>query len=420
MKRAGRVAMISMHTSPLAMPGSGDAGGMNVYILEVAKELARNGTEVEIFTRATSSQQAPWVPVEDGVSVHNLPAGPYEGLRKEQLPSQMCAFTAALLHNHAFRPEGYYDLIHSHYWLSGQVGWVAAERWRVPLIHSMHTMAKVKNRLLAHGDTPEPYERVLGEEQVVAAADGLIANTASEAAELAELYCADPQRITVALPGVDLRTFSPGSISAAREHFGFGADEIVLLFVGRIQPLKAPDVLVGAAAEMLDRNPGLRPRLRVVINGGLSGSGLDRGDALPKLASELGVQDVVHFLDPVPREELRELYRAADVVVVPSHSESFGLVAVEAQACGTPVVASRVGGLPTAVGDAGVLVDGHDPAAYARAIEGVIADRERHGRMREAARLHAERFSWSKTADATRAAYETALHEVPVTLRRNA
>ncbi|HUM87390.1 MAG TPA: glycosyltransferase, partial [Actinomycetota bacterium] len=145
MRAARRVAMISMHTSPLATPGGGDAGGMNVYVLEVAKELAARGTEVEIFTRATSSEQPPDVLVTDGVTVHHVTAGPYEGLRKEQLPAQMCAFTASVLHAEAHRPEGYYDLVHSHYWLSGQVGWVAAERWQIPLVHSMHTMAKVKN-----------------------------------------------------------------------------------------------------------------------------------------------------------------------------------------------------------------------------------------------------------------------------------
>ena len=153
-------------------PGSGDAGGMNVYVLRGRQGTRQRSTEVEIFTRATSSEQPPQVSVTDGVTVHHVSAGPYEGLREEQLPAQMCAFTASVLHAEAYRPEGYYDIVHSHHWLSGQVGWVAAERWQIPLLHSMHTMAKVKNLTLAAGDAPEPFERVMGEEQVVAAADG--------------------------------------------------------------------------------------------------------------------------------------------------------------------------------------------------------------------------------------------------------
>ena len=417
---ARRVAMISMHTSPLAIPGSGDDGGMKVYVLEVAKELAARGTEVEIFTRATSSEQPPDVAVTDGVTVHHVTAGPYEGLRKEQLPAQMCAFTASVLHAEAHRPEGYYDLVHSHYWLSGQVGWVAAERWQIPLVHSMHTMAKVKNLTLAAGDQPEPYERVLGEEQVVAAADQLIANTETEADDLITLYDADPDRITVALPGVDLRTFRPGSQAAGRVQYGLSDDDIVLLFVGRLQPLKAPDVLVAAAAELVVRHPEWRPRLKVIINGGPSGSGIERAEELPKLIADLGLQDVVHLMDPIPRDRLPDLYRAADVVVVPSYSESFGLVAVEAQACGTPVVASRVGGLTTAVGDGGVLVAGHDPRDFASALESLIVEPGRREWMSHAARRHAEQFSWGRTAQATQQAYEAVLEARPTLMRRYA
>jgi len=420
MHRARRVAMISMHTSPLAIPGRGDAGGMNVYVLEVAKELANRGTEVEIFTRATSGAQPARTQVADGVSVHHVTAGPYEGLRKEHLPAQMCAFTASVLRAEAHRPEGYYDIVHSHYWLSGQVGWVAAERWQIPLLHSMHTMAKVKNLTLAAGDSPEPFERILGEEQVVAAADGLIANTETEAEDLITLYDAQPERITVALPGVDLDAFSPTPRSAARARHGFRQDDIVLLFVGRLQPLKAPDILVKAAAELVAQHPEWRGRLRVVINGGPSGSGIERAGELPALIAGLGLQDVVTLMDPIRREALPDLYRAADLVVVPSHSESFGLVAVEAQACGTPVIASRVGGLTTAVGDGGVLVAGHEPRDYATAMESVLVEPGRREWMSRAARRHAERFSWTATAEATQRAYDLALQSQPIPLRRYA
>jgi D-inositol-3-phosphate glycosyltransferase len=393
---------------------------MNVYVLETAKELARQGTEVEVFTRATSSEQPPRVNVEDGVTVRYLSAGPYEGMRKEQLPGQLCAFTAAVLRAEAHRREGYYDIVHSHYWLSGQVGWVAAERWQIPLIMSMHTMAKVKNLTLAAGDIPEPYERVVGEQQVVSAADMLIANTETEAEDLITLYHADPERIAVAAPGVDLATFSPGSATIGRQRLGVSDDDIVLLFVGRIQPLKAPDILVKAAAEILRRRPDLRPRLKVVINGGLSGNGIERAQDLPRLIDGLGLHDVVTLMQPVRRDELADLYRAADVVVVPSYSESFGLVAVEAQACGTPVVASRVGGLTTAVGDGGVLVAGHDPAAFATALLGLLDNPARRAEAGVLARRHAQRFSWSATATLIRQAYEDALARRPVLLRRYA
>ena len=412
--------MICMHTSPLATPGSGDAGGMNVYVLEVARKLAQTGTEVEIFTRATSSEEPGCVTVTDGVTVHNLVAGPFQGLRKEQLPAQMCAFTASVLRHEAHRPPGYYDLVHSHYWLSGQVGWVAAERWQIPLVVSMHTMAKVKNLALASGDEPEPFERVIGEEQVVQAADALIANTGTEARDLVSLYGADSDLITIAHPGVDLDTFTPGPMNVARRTFGLRDDDVVLLFTGRIQPLKGPDTVVAAADVLLQRHPHLRSRLKVIINGGPSGSGLERAGDLERQVAELGLGDVVRFMDPVGRDELPGLFRAADVTMMPSHSESFGLVAVESQACATPVVASRVGGLKTAVGDGGILVPGHDPADYATALESVLLEPGRRDALAQAARRHAEQFSWDATADATRSAYADALAQRPIPLRRYA
>lgn len=217
----------------------------------------------------------------------------------------------------------------------------------------------------------------------------------------------------VALPGVDLKAFRPGSMSAGRARYGLREDDIVLLFVGRLQPLKAPDVLVAAAAELVARHPHWRPRLKVIINGGPSGSGIERAEELPKLIADLGLQDVVQLMDPIPRDLLPDLYRAADVVVVPSYSESFGLVAVEAQACGTPVVASRVGGLTTAVGDGGVLVAGHDPRAFASALESVIVEPGRREWMSVAARRHAEQFSWGRTAESTQAAYDRVVQGRP-------
>jgi D-inositol-3-phosphate glycosyltransferase len=406
-----RVAVLSVHTSPLDQPGTGDAGGMNVYVTEVARRLADRGVEVDIFTRAASGDLPPSVLIEPGVTVRHVTAGPFQGLSKEDLPGQLCAVTSGVLRAEAARPEGWYDVVHSHYWLSGQVGWLAAERWNVPLVHAMHTMAKVKNLTLADGDVPEPDGRVIGEQQVVDAADRIVANTADEAQQLVELYGADPSAVAVVHPGVDLEVFSPVGRAGSRARVGLDPDKVVLLFVGRIQPLKAPDVLVRALAAMVATTPSLRDRLQVVICGGPSGSGLAHPHALEDLATELGVRDLVLFVPPVDRVRLADWYRAADVCVVPSYSESFGLVAVEAQACGTPVVAARVGGLPTAVADqvSGLLVDGHDPRVWAEALCGVVADRARLARWSAGAVAHAGRFGWAATADSTLEVYRDAM-----------
>ncbi len=398
--RPHRVAMISMHTSPLDQPGTGDAGGMNVYIVELARRLAEAGTQVEIFTRATSSHLPEVVETEPGVLVRHIDAGPYQGLAKDELPAQLCAFSAGVLRAEAERPVGWYDLVHSHYWLSGQVGWLAAERWGVPLVHSMHTMARVKNATLAAGDTPEPQTRVIGEQQVVDAATQLIANTADEAAQLVELYGAEPEAVTVVHPGVDLDVFSPGDADAARARLQLPRDAVVLLFAGRIQPLKGPDLLLAAAALMVDRDPSLRHRLVVAVVGGPSGSGLEHPESLVMLAAQLGISDLVRFAPPATQAELADWYRAASVVAVPSRSESFGLVALEAQACGTPVVAAAVGGLRTAVADgaSGLLVPGHEPAAWASALTSLVVDESARMRLAAGARLHAHRFGWATTA----------------------
>ncbi|WP_245753222.1 D-inositol-3-phosphate glycosyltransferase [Geodermatophilus ruber] len=411
------MATLSVHTSPLDQPGAGDAGGMNVYIVEVSRRLAARGIEVDVFTRATSSDLPPVVEMSPGVTVRHVPAGPFEDLGKEELPAQLCAFTAAVLREEAQHEPGHYDVVHSHYWLSGQVGWLARDRWSVPLIHTAHTLAKVKNAALAAGDRPEPRTRVIGEEQVVAEADRLIANTSDEARQLVDHYAADPRRTLVVPPGVDLDRFVPGDRTTARRALGIAEDAVVLLFVGRIQPLKAPDLLLEAAARMLADEPALRGRLRVHVIGAPSGAGLEAPRQLEQLASTLGIADLVSFLPPQHADRLAEHYRAADVAVVPSHNESFGLVALEAQACGTPVVASAVGGLTTAVRDgvSGVLVDGRDPADYASAIRAVLARREL---LSAGARRHAAAFSWERTVDSLVAAYTAAAEEMSAAARR--
>ncbi|MFJ9415536.1 glycosyltransferase [Streptomyces sp. NPDC101227] len=435
-RRPRRVAMLSVHTSPLHQPGTGDAGGMNVYIVELAKKLAAINIEVEIFTRATTGTLPPAVELAPGVLVRHVDAGPYEGLAKEELPAQLCAFTHGVMQTWAGHRPGYYDLVHSHYWLSGHVGWLAAERWGVPLVHAMHTMAKVKNAALAVGDTPEPAARVIGETQVVRAADRLIANTAEEADELIRHYEAEPGQVAVVHPGVNLERFRPltgevaaagsadgtggfdgsgvaESRAAARARLGLPQDAVIPLFAGRIQPLKAPDILLRATAALLDADPALRSRLVVPVVGGPSGSGLAKPEGLQKLAARLGIADIVQFRPPVGQEQLADWYRAASVLVMPSYNESFGLVAIEAQACGTPVVAAAVGGLPVAVRDgvSGFLVAGHDPADYARALARFVADPALSTRMGVDAARHAQSFGWDTAAAATGDVYTAAMQE---------
>jgi D-inositol-3-phosphate glycosyltransferase len=407
-----RIAVLSVHTSPLEQPGGGDAGGLNVYVVETARRLADAGVAVEIFTRATSGAQEPVVEMHPGVLVRHVIAGPFEGLSKNDLPAQLCAFTAGVLRAEATREPGWYEAIHSHYWLSGQVGWLARDRWRVPLIHSAHTLAKVKNAALADGEQPEPLSRIVGEEQVVAEADRLVAPTDAEAGQLVDLYHADPARVVTVPPGVDLVTFAPGSQAEARRRVGVDPAAAFVVFVGRIQPLKAPDVLIRAAAQVIRDRPDLGGRLQVGILGASSGAHAGSYlDSLRHLAGTLGLADRVEFVPPVERARLADYYRAADLTVVPSYNESFGLVALESQACGTPVVATEVGGLTTAVSDgvSGALVTGHSARDWARVIGDLLDDDGRRALLAKGARVHAEQFSWERTTTELLAVYGEAM-----------
>lgn len=409
--------MLSLHTSPLDQPGTGDAGGLNVYVLELARRLASTGVQIEIFTRDEGSAGPGFVPdrpvveVSPGIRVVHLEGGIPGPVAKEELPSQLCALAAGILRTERTRGGDYFDLIHSHYWLSGQVGAVVSDHWGVPLVHSMHTMALVKNRRLADRDLPEPQLRILGEQQVVATANRLIANTDDEANDLVDLYGADRERVDIVHPGVDLEVFTPGDQVEARHRLGLPADQDLLLFVGRIQPLKGPDVFVRTVAELAGRlRPGDR-RLAAVVCGGPSGAGPDRVGELRSLAARLGISDLMRFEPPADRTRLADWYRAADLVCVPSHSESFGLVAIEAQACGRPVVAASVGGLRTSVadGESGILVDGHEPQSWAPVLDRLLRDPEARRLMGKRARAHAEQFGWFATAAGTLGVYRQAL-----------
>jgi D-inositol-3-phosphate glycosyltransferase len=406
----GRVAVLMVHTSPLEQPGIGDAGGMNIYVVESAQRMAAMGVAVDIFTRRTHASETVTVEISPGVRVRYFECG-HGTLTKEQLPAHIAGLSKEFLR--LLKDESY-DAIHSHYWISGKVAMPAAKELGIPLVHTMHTMARVKNLNLAEGETPEPMIRVQGETQVVAAANALVANTDAEAASLVSLYDACPDIVHVVSPGVDLYTFTPGQgRSAARTIVGLPQEALVVSFVGRIQPHKGPEVLIRATSELVKHSPLLRHKLIVNVMGGASGANTEEVDRLKELATWLGIDDVVRFSPPLPRADLAQWYRAADLVVVPSYSESFGLVALEAQACGTPVVATAVGGLRTAVADgiSGVLVDGHDPKAWSSVIARLLQEPQRRVLLSMGAIEHASHFGWDATARGTLDIYDQVITE---------
>ncbi|WP_374952965.1 D-inositol-3-phosphate glycosyltransferase [Arthrobacter sp. ZGTC212] len=394
--------MLSLHTSPLEQPGSGDAGGMNVYVRSVAVELAATGVEVEIFTRATDRHQRPSVELVPGVTVRHVEAGPRRKIAKEALPGLEAALAASVTGSHPFPSHRHFDVIHSHYWISGTAGLAAARAWDLPLVHTMHTMARVKNLRLQAGEKPEPRVRIDGEQDIVGGATRLIANTSTEAAELESLYGANPRAVDVVAPGVDLQVFSSRNSGAARARLGVPRGVFHVVFAGRIQRMKGPQVLIRAAAELHARRPDIP--LHVTVLG--AGSGADVLDLAP-LADSLGLHGQVTLHPPVEAAVLADWFRAADVVAVPSFSESFGLVALEAQACGTPVLAANVGGLPKAVehGRTGLLVDGHESGRWSAELERLYDEEGMRRALGYGAAVHAAAFGWKRTATLTAQSY---------------
>jgi D-inositol-3-phosphate glycosyltransferase len=396
-----RVALLSLHTSPLVQPGAGDSGGMNVYVREVASALAQAGVECTTYTRADRPGLAPELLVEPGHSVVHVPAGPYD-LPKEALADQVDVFADAVAEH--LDATGGVDVIHGNYWLSGVAGHRLKHRFDVPLVSTFHTLARVK----AEGGDLEPEWRDRAEAEVISCSDAICVSCPEEERQFRRLY-GDPHGvIEVVPPAVEHAFFAPGDRGGARRAIGLPTDRPIVLFVGRIQPLKAPDVAVRTLAG-LHRGDAV-----LVIVGGASGPGGNGEVAATRtLAAELGVADRVVFVEPKPHHLLSSYYRAADVVIVPSRSESFGLVALEAAACGIPVVASAVGGLLNVVHDGvtGVLVEGRSPERFARAVGALLDDPAAAAAMGHVAAVRARRFTWSFTAARLRRLYSDLVEE---------
>lgn len=390
MRLPDRVALLSVHTSPTDQPGEGDGGGLNVYVAQVARRLAARGVEVDVFTRRTTPDQPAVEELAPGALVQRVDAGPRAPLPKQDLASNLCAFVMSMeRHPRA----GTHDLLHGHYWLSGWAGRRLRERWDVPLVQTFHTIGALKNATLAPGDLPESPLRLVAEQRIADDADRIAVLTCDEARLLHRTLGVPGSRIDVVPGGVDLDRFDAAPVPGDPTR----GDGPLLLFVGRLQPLKGPDVAVRTLAEVRRTFPDAR----LVVVGGSSGSGEGRTDPprLRDLAASLGVQDAVELLPAQPQERLAGWYRAADLLLAPSRSETFGLVALEAQACGTPVVAADVPGLRATVRDGGLLVPGHEPADHAAAVTSLLRDDDRRAALAEAGLAYAAATSWDATVD---------------------
>jgi D-inositol-3-phosphate glycosyltransferase len=390
----GAVAMLSMHTSPLAQPGEGDSGGMNVFVRELGTALAQAGVATRIYTRRTDAAEPDRVLVEPGLEVLHVDAGAPD-LPKECLAGVVDEFADAVSVD--LRQRGDVSVIHANYWLSGVAGHRLKHELSIPLVSTFHTLARVKS---SSGD-PEPEGRVVAERDVIGCSDTITASSPTEADDLVLHYGADRGRIELVAPGVHHAFFSPGDRAGARRAIDLD-DRPVLLFVGRIQPLKGLDVAVRALAALADR------RAMLVVVGGPSGADGEAELArIRDLIDALGLHDRVRFVPAQPHHTLSTYYRAADVCLVPSRSESFGLVALEAAACGLPVVAAAVGGLRTLVDDGrtGFLVEGREPRAFAARVDELLARPELAASMGGAAAARSLDYTWSTTAARLRRVY---------------
>lgn len=392
---SGRVAFLAVHSCPLQQPGSGWAGGMNVYIDELARALAREDIQVDVFTRRHSRDVPATVVVEKGFVLHHVDAGPARDMDPQRTIRYIRAFAQEVTDQIDFLPE--LRLVHSHYWLSGWAGLTVKAKTGLPHVHSFHSLGRIKDRHRRANTTPEALTRLAAEQDVIDGIDRIITSTDTEKSDLVSHYNIDPQIVCVAAPGVDHDLFTPGLQNAARIRLGW-PDVPTVLFVGRIQPAKGTDVAVEAFRHIAKKIDGSR----LVIVGAPSGpDGVGEFDALQKRAKSLNLSDRITFAEPVPHREMPDVYRASDVVMIPSRSESFGLVAAEAQASGLPVVAARVGGLSDVVGErsGGVLVDGWGSTEWSTAVIEILENEQRARELRRLGPLWAERYSWETSVE---------------------
>lgn len=391
-----RVAYLSLHTSPLLQPGSGDAGGMNVYIDELARTMADRGVLVDVFTRAVDPNQPPIVVVNDHYRVVHIASGPMMELPVAELTGYVFEFAESVC-EWAEAMGAKYDVVHSHYWLSGWAGLMVKRILGIPLANSFHTLGRVKDVTRRIDEARSPLIRIAAEQDVLAGSDCVISSTQAEYDDLLLHYGADPARLCTSPPGVDHELFCPGDRAAARSKLDLDSEAPLILFVGRIQALKGVDVAIDA----LDKVRAGVPGAEMLVVGGASGPhGFEEVNRIRAQVAERGLESAVRFHDPVPHRDLAVFYQAADVLVFPSRSESFGLVAAEAQACGTPVVAARVGGLPYVVShnESGVLVDGWESADYADALSRILTDAPWRAQLSAGALQFSDQFSWASTA----------------------
>ncbi|HXN03691.1 MAG TPA: glycosyltransferase [Candidatus Acidoferrum sp.] len=400
-----------MHASPVASLGAGENGGMNVYIRAVCEELSRRGIPTEVFTRRSSPDGLDRVQLAEKSWVTRLAVGPPDDIDKARLFDLLPDFSEAVLSEQRRRRYAY-SLIHSHYWLSGWVASRLRDEWNLPWFHTFHTLARVKNERAAEGAMVEPEHRIAVEQAIVRNCDRLIASSAQEADDLVRLYGAARTRLSVVAPGVDLEVFNERPTAALRKRLGLGEAKVVV-FAGRLERLKGAETVIRAMALLARDGAQPEPPVLLIIGddsqNGASESRLSGGERarLEALAASLGITDRVRFMGPVDQPALAGYLSLAAVCVVPSYSESFGLVALEAAASGTPVVAARVGGLPTIVKDGltGFTLVSHDPAQYAERIGRLLADEELRACFSRRSRLVATQFTWKETVDRLVAEY---------------
>ncbi|MCL1593345.1 MAG: glycosyltransferase [Actinomycetia bacterium] len=392
------VAYIAMHTSPLIQPGIGNAGGMNVYLDRLSRTMAASNVDVTVFTRRSESESDTVTEVMPGYRVVQIETGPAERISLTEMRLYAAEFAREV--EKWIRSHGRtYDLVHSHYWLSGRCGVRLKDALGIPLANSFHTLGKVKDATRGTDEPLSSSHRLLTEQEVIERSDCVIASTPYEFDDLLEHYGASPERLCVSPPGVDHSVFSPGSRSDAKTKLGFG-DERIILFAGRIQSHKGTDLAVrsfGKIPAILADDTG--PTTLHII-GGASGPDGEAELARCHISAErLGVADRIRYFEPVPHSSLADHYRASEVVIVPSRSESFGLVAAEAQACGIPVVAANAGGLPYVINasESGLLVDDHDPQAFASAIAAILEHGSFAERLGQGGVAYSQKFSWHTT-----------------------